>query len=111
MDFLGTNPNQAAAAAESTTALAASFRTLQADLLSTVERCRAAAGEPEVADGYDAFGSTWSVELAGIAAHGESVGGAATASVAEAAGTDGANASGFGGIDAPPVAPPAIRPY
>ncbi|WP_335988845.1 hypothetical protein [Glycomyces sp. MUSA5-2] len=105
MDFLGTNPNQAAGAAESTMTVAESFRTLQSDLMACIDRCVAAAGEPEVIAGYNSFGPTWSTALAGIAVHGESVGGTALVTVADIANVDFTNLGGY------QVAPPPIDPF
>lgn len=95
MDFLGTNPNQAAGASESTMTVAESFRTLEADMKACIERCHAAAGEKDVMDGYGVFHSTWTKALKDIADHGVSVGGTSLITVADIAEVDFPNGQGF----------------
>ncbi|MCC3761605.1 hypothetical protein K3N28_00760 [Glycomyces sp. TRM65418] len=107
MDFLGMNPDSANANGEQIMTLAESFGSLQGELMSIVEGCIAAAGEPEVIGGYEEFGATWSTDLARTAAHGASVGGTTLITVADGVGVDAENAA-LQAVDAPDVAPPAI---
>ena len=107
MDFIGMNPNPAGAGGEQITSLSENFASLQGELMSIVEGCIAAAGEPEVISGYNEFGATWSTDLAKTAAHGVSVGGATVGSVTDGVGTDAQNAA-LQTVDAAPVSAPGI---
>jgi hypothetical protein len=108
MDRIGMNPAQAASGGERTMSLAESFGSLKGDLTASLERCIAAAGEPEVTGGYGDFGEKWATDLSATAAHGESIGGNAKITVADGTGTDLANAGGYA-VAPPPVAPPGIN--
>jgi hypothetical protein len=108
MDRIGMNPNEANAKGGRTIAAAESFGTLQGELLSIVDKCVTAAGEPEVVTGYDEFGATWSTDLAKTAEHGQSVGTTTHATVGDGVGTDTANA-GLQGVEAPAPSAPGIN--
>lgn len=107
MDRIGMNPNQAAAGGEETMTLAASYGSLKGDLTASLERCIAAAGEPEVTGGYGDFGEKWTTDLSTTAAHGESIGGNAKITVVDGTSTDIANAGGYA-VAPPPVSPSGI---
>lgn len=108
MGYLGMNPNEANFKGGQTIASAEAYGTLQGELLSIVGKCVSAAGEPEVVNGYDEFGATWSTDLAKTAAHGESVGTTTHLTVGDGVGTDADNA-GLQSVDAPPPSAPGIN--
>jgi hypothetical protein len=108
MDRIGMNPNEANAKGGQTIASAESFGALQGELLSIVDKCVTAAGEPEVATGYDEFGATWSTDLAKTAEHGRSVGTTTHLTVGDGVGTDAANA-GLQSVPAPAPSAPGIN--
>jgi len=108
MDYVGMNPNPANAKGADTATAAADFGSLKGDLMSTVEACIAAAGEPEVMSGFEEFGATWSTDLEKTGLHGESVGGTTHLTVADGVGTDAENAAGQS-VDAPAPSAPRIR--
>ncbi|RRS00497.1 hypothetical protein [Glycomyces terrestris] len=103
------NPDQASAKGGLTIDSADRFGALKGELLGIVNQCVAAAGEPEVVEGYDEFGATWSTDLAKTADHGVSVGGTTHATVGEGVGTDTDNA-GLQSVDAPLPSAPSIKP-
>jgi len=108
MDRIGMNPGGANFKGGQTIASAESFGALQGDLLSIVDKCVTAAGEPEVVTGYDEFGATWATDLAKTAEHGASVGTTTHLTVGDGVGTDAANA-GLQDVDAPRPSAPGIN--
>ena len=102
MDYVGMNPNEANASGGQTITLSESYQSLRGDLMGAVGRCIDAAGEPEVAGGYEDFGEEWATDLNTTAAHGESVGGTTVLSVADGVETDTENA---GTVDIPAPKP------
>lgn len=73
MEF-GVNPNQATTAGVRAQADAGAVLPLDAALSQAITGALAAAGEPEVMSGYEAFHADWSGALAEIARHGDDVG-------------------------------------
>ncbi|MFB9661852.1 hypothetical protein ACFFXY_19120 [Glycomyces mayteni] len=105
---MGMNPGPANAKGGETIAAADAYGTLRGELLSIVDKCVTAAGEPEVVTGYDEFGATWSTDLAKSAEHGESVGTTTHLTVGDGVGTDAGNA-GLQSVDAPAPSAPGIN--
>ncbi|WP_155830431.1 hypothetical protein [Glycomyces tenuis] len=102
------NPGPANAGGQQTMSLSESFATLQGEMMSIMEGCIAAAGEPEVIGGYEQFGSTWSTDLAATAEHGKSVGATTHLTVADGVGVDADNAA-LQTVDAPDPSLPGIN--